>query len=223
MKIQKWTLLFLLFSLSSCQGLKLNKEAPYTCGWVLGSKKAVEKVMRPELDIYNVQPGQVLADIGASNGYRMGMLSVLTDSLTIYLEDIDTLCLNQTEIAKVRTYYSKLRGSPLTNAFHAVIGTSNSTQLPDQAIDKIIVSASFHHFSDPKGMLADLRKKLKPQGRLYIIENVVKVSGEVRKRTCGHPLQSIQDLEATFRAAGFKLEAVHSLHQDWTKMFVLHL
>jgi SAM-dependent methyltransferase len=102
-----------------------------------------------------------------------------------------------------------------------VLGSETETRLPEAAFDKILVTAAFHHFSDPAHMLADLKSKLRPGGRLYIIENVVDTTGVVRKNTCRHPLRSVADLQALFEQNGFRLIGLHSLHREWTKIFVL--
>jgi protein-L-isoaspartate O-methyltransferase len=193
----------------------------YECGFILSRHKAIEKTLQPELEVLQLKPGQVIADVGAANGFHMGMVSVLTDSLTIYLEDIDSLCLNQTELEKVKKWYEWVREEPLTNEFHLVLGTETETRLPEATFDKVIITAALHHFSDPGGMLSDLKTKLRPGGKMYIVENVVDVTGEVRKKTCRHPLRSQSDLEELFQKNGFQVEEVRSLHRSWTKIFVL--
>ena len=215
-------LAFLMLSISSgCTGQKETGTRPYNCGFILSSRKQVEKVCRPEIEVLQPKAGDVIASVGASNGFRAGMLSVLTDSLTFYLEDIDESCLNEEEVKRVWKWYGKVRGTPLTNRYKIVIGTETETRLPDHTFDKIVVSAAFHHFSDQKAMLDDLKKKLKKEGKLYIIENVVKNSGEVRKKTCRHPLLSEADLRKVFEDNGFEVSSVHELHRWWTKMLVL--
>jgi SAM-dependent methyltransferase len=194
---------------------------PYQCGFVLESEAAIRKVYAPELEALKLQSGQVIADVGGSNGYRMAMFAVLYDSLTFYIEDIDTLCLNADEFQKVHAYYSKVKGSPLNCEFHLVPGTEQATMLPNGIFDKVLVTASYHHFSDPAGMLADIVTKLKPDGRIYLIENVVRKAGKRRKRLCNDPLKTAEGLRWEFEEQGFKVEAMHSLGRWWTKMFVL--
>lgn len=210
-----------ILCLQSCLFRPRGAPEIYQCGFFLSRQKSIEKFLEPEMKVLQLKPGQVIADVGASNGYHMGMVSVFTDSLTIYLEDIDTLCLNQSEVDKVKNWYEWVREKPVTNEFHLVLGTETATRLPDSTFDKVVATASFHHFSDPAAMLADLKTKLKTGGKLYIIENVVEVTGEVRKKTCRHPLRSEADLKELFRQNGYTVEEVHPLHRDWTKMFVL--
>jgi protein-L-isoaspartate O-methyltransferase len=214
----------LLLGILACSGcLHVPRSAPdlYACGYVETKPRRIQKLIGKEMAVLQLQPGQVVADIGTQNGYRMGMLSVLTDSLTIYLQDIDSTCLNKKEVAKVWGWYAWVRGEPLTNDYRIVLGDESGTGLPVATFDKIHVTATFHHFSNPERMLADLREKLKPQGRLYIIENVVKVTGETRKSLCNHRLRSEADLVSLFESNGFAVESVHELNRAYSKIFVL--
>lgn len=194
---------------------------PYRCGFVLTSEAAIRKVYAPELAVLDLKAGEVVADVGGSNGFRMAMFAVVHDSLTFYIEDIDTLCLNEREFAAVHSYHSQLNQAPLTCEFHLVVGTESATLLPEGIFDKVLVTASYHHFSDPAGMLADIRRKLKPGGRIYVIENVVRKAGQRRKRLCNDPLKTDEGLRREFEEQGFEVEAIHPLGRWWTKMFVL--
>ncbi|MFN8393613.1 MAG: hypothetical protein U0176_02965 [Bacteroidia bacterium] len=199
----------------------LAGQAPYRCGFVLESAEAIREVYSPELEILNLQAGDVIADVGGSNGYRMAMFAVLYDSLTFYVQDIDSLCLNEEEWAAVRTYHEGLKGRSLACDFHLVLGEPRASHLPEGAIDKLLVTASYHHFGDPQGMLADLRTKLRPGGRIYLIENVVRKAGKRRRKLCNDPLQTAEGLQQDFERQGFKVASVHSLGRWWTKLFVL--
>lgn len=196
-------------------------QPPYQCGFVLESAQAIREVYGPELAILNLQPGDVVADVGGSNGYRMAMFAVLYDSLTIYIQDIDSLCLNAKEWTAVRQYYEGIKGRSLGCDFHLVLGEPQASHLPEASIDKLLVTASYHHFGDPVAMLADLRTKLRPGGRIYLIENVVRKAGKRRPRLCDDPLQTAEGLRQDFERQGFRVAEVHSLGRWWTKMFVL--
>ncbi len=195
---------------------------PYTCGFVLESKAAIGEVYGPELAVLDLHAGDVIADIGGSNGYRMGMFAALHDSLRIYVQDIDSLCLNTQELDAVRAYYAEVKGGPLQSTFEMVIGDTTATHLPAATFDKVLVTVAFHHFAQPAAMMHDIASKLKPGGRIYLIENVVRRTGQRRRRLCDDPLMTATDLVATFVALGFEVEAVQDLGRWWTKMFVLH-
>jgi ubiquinone/menaquinone biosynthesis C-methylase UbiE len=122
------------------------------------------------LTFFEFSKGNVVAEVGAGSGKNIGGLSLLTDSITFYVQDIDATCLNEKNFGKVIRNCEKYK-RPLTCVFKLCIGTEKSTLLPDSAFDKIFLSASFHEFKFMDDMIADIAKKLKPHGKLYILES----------------------------------------------------
>lgn len=122
------------------------------------------------LDFFEFKKGDVVADVGAYKAQYEGAFSLLTDSITFYAQDINKKKLNQKTINKMVRHYTKLKGKPLTNTFKFVIGTEKETNLPDGIFDKIILSSVFHELKYRKEMMLDITKKLKPDGKIYILE-----------------------------------------------------
>ena len=69
------------------------------------------------IDTIDFKNGQVIADIGAGNGYIEAMLAMFNDSLTFYIQDIDTTVCNETEVNKVLNFYEEVNGKPFTSKF----------------------------------------------------------------------------------------------------------
>ena len=59
-----------------------------------------------------------------------------------------------------------------------VLGDAKSTKLEPTSVDLALVSDAYHHFEFPRSMLASIRRALRPDGRLVVIdfERVVGVS-----------------------------------------------
>lgn len=121
------------------------------------------------LDTINIKNGQIIADIGAGNGYLEGMLSLFFDSLTFYIQDIDTSICNQKEVNKVADFYKNLKKEPFNNIFIAVNGTDSTTNLPDNICDKIFMINTYQYIKKPKAFILDVNKKLKNDGLFYVI------------------------------------------------------
>jgi demethylmenaquinone methyltransferase/2-methoxy-6-polyprenyl-1,4-benzoquinol methylase len=51
-----------------------------------------------------------------------------------------------------------------------VEGQAENIPLPDAYFDKVVASASFHHFSDHDKALEEMKRVLKPDGRIIILE-----------------------------------------------------
>jgi len=136
----------------------------------LSSKEEVQEHLRGRcIDTIRFKPGETVADVGAGNGYIEAMLSIFHDSLTFYIQDIDSTVCNQKVINKAVTFYQKVKGKPILNTFITVTGSDNETNLPNDTFDKILMLWTYQYFKTPKAIITDLRLKLKNDGLLYII------------------------------------------------------
>jgi SAM-dependent methyltransferase len=121
------------------------------------------------IDTITFRKGEVIADIGAGNGTIEALLSIFHDSLTFYIQDIDTSVCNQKAFNEVVNYYQTVRGKPFTNKFIIVSGADKETNLPNDTIDKILMLWTYQYFKDPQAIMTDLRLKLKEDGLMYIV------------------------------------------------------
>jgi ubiquinone/menaquinone biosynthesis C-methylase UbiE len=138
---------------------------------------SIKKILKQKcLDTINFKKGEIIADIGAGNGYLEGMLSLFNDSLTFYIQDIDTSICNQKSINKVVDFYRMMKKKPFTNKFLAVNGSDIQTNLPDGTFDKIFMIFTYPYLKDPVVFTKDVKQKLKYDGRLYLINPNVPVN-----------------------------------------------
>jgi hypothetical protein len=143
---------------------------PYGGYPLYGSKEKIVRILRDKcVDTINLMKGDVIADIGAGNGSLEAMLSIFHDSLTFYIQDIDSSVCNQKSINEVFNYYQNVKGKSFTNKFIAVKGADNKTNLPNDTFDKIIMLWTYQYLKNPEGIMTDLRLKLKHDGLMYLI------------------------------------------------------
>ena len=136
----------------------------------LTNKEEIKQLLKEKcIDTIDFKKGEVIADIGAGNGYIEAMFSLDHDSLTFYIQDIDTSVCNQASIGKVVDFYEKVNGAPFTNRFIVVNGTDSTTNLPDSTFDKILMLYTYQYFKRPEAFMKDVKNKLKNEGLLYII------------------------------------------------------
>ena len=121
------------------------------------------------IDTIEFRRGEIIADIGAGNGYIEAILSMFNDSLTIYIQDIDTSVCNQSAINEVVDFYQEVNGRPFTNKFIVVNGTDTDTNLPDSAFDKILMLWTYSYLKEPRVFIKDVRENLKDDGLFYVI------------------------------------------------------
>jgi len=119
--------------------------------------KVPDTVFLSELKTYKFKKDGVIADIGSGSGYFERILSMYCDHLTVYANEIDS-----SSIAQLKT---KLKFLELYDqkdiAYKAILGTKNSTLLPSNSFDKVIIRNTYHHFFDPNNMVEDCKRILK--------------------------------------------------------------
>jgi len=136
----------------------------------LTSKEEIKKILEDRgVDIIKFKKGEIIADIGAGNGYIEAMLSIYNDSLTFYIQDIDTLVCNQSTVNEVVDFYQEVNGRPFTNKFIVVNGTDTDTNLPDSTFDKILMLRTYQYLKEPRKFIMDVRENLKNDGLFYVI------------------------------------------------------
>ena len=139
---------------------------------MLTDKDEIKKLLADRgVDVIKFKKGEVIADIGAGNGYIEAMLSIFYDSLTFYIQDIDTAVCNQRTIDEVVEFYEEVRGEPFTNTFIVVNGTDTETNLPDSTFHKILMLRTYQYLKEPVKFIRDVRSKLKDDGLFYVINS----------------------------------------------------
>jgi hypothetical protein len=166
---------FIVFSvaclcLTNCKNINSVSMKPFDGYLLIASKKEIIKSLKDKcVDTINFKKGEIVADIGAANGSIEAMLSMFHDSLTFYIQDIDTTVCNQKIINDVVKRYQTLNGRPFTNKFIVIKGADNETNLPDNTFNKILMLWTYEYFKNPKSIMKDLRLKLRNNGLMYII------------------------------------------------------
>jgi len=168
--MKRQTFIFLLLALFSLTSLTYIKTKPVFSYKVYGNFASFFESENDLLNFFEFNKGDIVAEVGAYKGQNIGGLSILTDSMTFYAQDINTISFNLKSFDKVIKRSNKYKTS-LTNKFHLCIGTEEATNLPDGIFDKIFLSATFHEFTFMDEMITDISRKLKQNGKLYILES----------------------------------------------------
>ena len=109
-----------------------------------------------------IQPGDRVADIGTGTGILLPHLSrAVAPGGLVYAEDIYPDFL---ERARKKVHKFKLDNVLL------LLGDQQNPRLPPGEIDLAVILDSYHHFAFPKAMLEGLRRALKPEGRIAIVD-----------------------------------------------------
>ena len=113
-------------------------------------------------ELMGLKPGMIVADVGAGEGgFGENLARRVGDSGHVYLTEI-----GQGELEKIQRRVDR---SDLTN-MSVVEGDTDETNLPEACCDAILLRYVVHHKSHPDDMYSSLRRSLRPDGRLVIVE-----------------------------------------------------
>ncbi len=133
------------------------------------------RLAQVEYGKFDFHSGDTIVSIGVGSGVREFMFSVFSDSLTFYLEDLDTACITRKKIQEdYIPHYSAMRGSLITNTFIPAMGTDTSVNIESSVADMILIINVYHHFVKDMAMVKECYRILKPHGRLFIHDAVMK-------------------------------------------------
>jgi ubiquinone/menaquinone biosynthesis C-methylase UbiE len=149
--------------LTEYMGRNVAQTMHYTgAAWLIRTKRDREEaatLMRSKLEL---KPGMTVCDLGCGNGYHtFPMAKEVAPSGKIYGVEIQEPYLKMLEEAAKK--------QEVTN-FVPVLGLLHDPQLPDNTFDLILLVDVYHEFSHPVEMLAAMRKALKPDGKLVLVE-----------------------------------------------------
>ena len=130
--------------------------------WLERSERQNEE--RPDLliDSLGIQPGQVVADIGAGSGYFTRRLAAkVGQEGRVMAVDI------QPEMLEI------LRRNLTQSGIHNVrmiLGKETSPNLPPNSVDLVLMVDVYHEFSFPHEMMTQIHSALKPGGQVVWVE-----------------------------------------------------
>lgn len=154
--------------------------------------------------IYDFRPAEKVASIGAGQGVREVVYSLMADSLIFYLQDLDSIWLEPSRLKKaIRTIYKEAGRTTCTTYFIPVRGKEKETGLPDRFFDKILIENSLHEFNFQSEMLLSIRTNLKPDGQLFIWEAITKKLYQ-KHVDCGKPMFTDESLVKLAEENGFR-------------------
>ena len=172
-------------------------------------------------DFFNtvgIKNGDNIASIGAANGYIDLAYSVILDSSTIYIEDINNYYLNNETFKNVSDYYNSIRKCKQTNTLKYVIGTTTKTKLPNNYFDFIIIKNTYHEFTKCEKIVSDIVKKLNSNGKIIIIDHFT--TSERVVYNCLHQAVNINDLESLMNDKNMYLTYSKAPFESWKNLLI---
>jgi cyclopropane fatty-acyl-phospholipid synthase-like methyltransferase len=142
-----------------------------------------------------VRAGQRVCDLGAGSGlFTRPLAQRVGDKGVVYAVDIDAALLKHIETTAKAQNLSNIK---------TILGAEDDPKLPEP-VDLIAIIDTLHHIANQPAYLKGLKKYLKPDGRIAIIDFS-------KTWPAGHEKMkySVEDLEGWMTAAGYKRVESH--------------
>ncbi len=165
--------------------------------WLDRSEREREEEPAKALDLMEIQPGMTVADVGAGTGYMsLRIAKRVGPSGKVYANDIQPEMLDKLD--------ENARRANLDN-IETVLGSEADPRLPAGKMDLVLMVDVYHELSRPQEMLQAIRRSLKPNGRLVLVE--------YKKEDPSIPIRqdhkmSLPDIKIEVEAEGYKLDKV---------------
>jgi ubiquinone/menaquinone biosynthesis C-methylase UbiE len=131
-------------------------------GWLIRHKREREEAatrMREEL---RLKPGMTVCDLGSGNGYHTLPMAESVGPLgKAYAVEIQPEMLDMLR--------QRAEGRSLDN-IECLVSTPLDPKIPADSCDLVLMVDVYHEFSHPAEMLAGIRKALKPDGVVVLVE-----------------------------------------------------
>jgi len=162
--------------------------------WLSRPERIQEENPQEMLEQLKLKDGMVVCDLGAGDGYHtLQMAPRVGPSGKVIAVDIQPEMLQ--ELSR------KLAEKKFENV-ETVLGELWDPKLPENTVDLVLMVDVYHEFSHPVQMLAALRKALKPDGLIALVE--FRLEDPTVLIRPEHKMTKVQILKE-YKANGFKL------------------
>jgi SAM-dependent methyltransferase len=147
------------------------------------------------LDALHIREGATVADVGAGVGYFTWRLAKRVGPKgKVIAVDLQQKMLD--------LMAEDLKRRNITNV-EMILGSVRDPHLPEGAVDLALLVDVYHEFSEPEAMIDHIRRSLKPDGRLVLVE--------YRKEDPSVPIlplhkMSVEEVRSEIEPMGFQLQ-----------------
>ncbi|MGB3149361.1 MAG: methyltransferase domain-containing protein [Maribacter sp.] len=129
--------------------------------WLERSERETEENTSTLLENMNISKMDAIADIGAGSGYHVFKMATMATQGTIYAVDIQEEMLTAMRNKKSRGDFTNVK---------LIKGSEKSANLKPNSVDKVLIVDVYHEMNFPYEMMVSIKKAMRPQGKLYLIE-----------------------------------------------------
>lgn len=129
--------------------------------WLERPERAKEEAPELMVEKMAIQPGDIVADIGAGSGYFTFRIQPLVPQGQVIAVDIQDAMLGFIDKRSTEGGFTNVKSHK---------GIPEDTQLPADSITVAFIVDAYHEFSHPWEMIRSIVKALKPGGRFILLE-----------------------------------------------------
>ena len=165
--------------------------------WLDRPERVLEEEPDKAIAALALSPGATVADVGAGSGYMtMKLATAVGASGRVYATDV------QPEM--IATLTARVKAANLQNVT-PVLSATDDPRLPAGVLDLILMVDVYHELAAPQRMLQQLKRALKPSGRLVLLE--------YRKEDPSIPIReehkmTVAEAKTEVEAEGYRLTSV---------------
>ena len=144
-------------------GRRVAKTMHYTgAEWLIRDRREREERCSLMLANLGVRPGMTVCDMGCGNGFHSLPIAKMVgaDGMVVGV-DVQSEMLGFLR--------ERMEDQGIENVI-PILGSYHNPRLPTNAIDMVLMVDVYHEFSHPEQMLASIRKSLKPDGLVVLVE-----------------------------------------------------
>ncbi|WP_414548161.1 class I SAM-dependent methyltransferase [Anabaena sp. CCY 0017] len=143
-------------------GREIAKVMGHTgAGWLERPRREVEEQPSKIVSALNLQPNNVVADIGAGTGYLSFRIAPLLTDGKVLAVDI------QPEMLEIIDFFKQEKN--ITNV-EPILATLTNPNLPDASVDLALMVDAYHELEYPQEVMTGIVKALKPGGKVVLVE-----------------------------------------------------
>ncbi|MFC3880302.1 class I SAM-dependent methyltransferase [Algoriphagus namhaensis] len=129
--------------------------------WLERQSREQEESVSLAIQNLPVTQSSVVADVGAGSGYYTFRVATKVPNGKVYAVEIQQDAID---------YLNERSTQEGVENVETVLGTEKSPNLPENSVDLAFMVDVYHELAFPEEMLQEIRKSLKPGGKLLLIE-----------------------------------------------------
>ncbi len=129
--------------------------------WLERPERETEENVSTLIKNMSINLEDTIADIGAGSGYHTFRMALKAPKGFIYAIDIQEEMLSEIS--------SRINNGYLKN-ITPILGTETNINLTENSVDKILLVDVYHEFKYPFEMMESIKKALRSNGKIFIIE-----------------------------------------------------